>query len=239
MVTSLVQAVPWSPRIGYPSTSAGPCLSIGSGVRQRGLKIETDVLSKLKDGDEAAWEHVVRSHAPYVLALCTRILGRHHDAEDCTQAVFARVFKSLETFESRSTLRTWIHRITVNCALSQLRQIKSKSEDSLDYLMPMFDVGGCRIEPTWHVEESIEDLLQRKSVSRTVWNAIDALPATVREILILRDFEGHSTREAAEIIGIGESLVKVRLHRARAALKKLLEPLFEKDVFEQGIRGHE
>jgi RNA polymerase sigma-70 factor (ECF subfamily) len=118
-----------------------------------------------------------------------------------------------------------LHRLAVNAALMRVRARKRKQEVSIDELAPEFE--GLRgPEPEWRFVESTEDMLARSGVRAAVLAAIDKLPDAYRVVIVLRDLEGFDTREVADQLDETESNVKVRLHRARAALKKLLEPTF-------------
>jgi RNA polymerase sigma-70 factor, ECF subfamily len=182
-------------------------------------------LAALRAGNVAVTEEFVRENASWMLRLANRMVRDHGQAEDIVQAAFANVFKALETFEGRSALKTWMHRIVVNQALMQLRRTKRLQETPIDELLPAFDAAGCRIEEDWTAFETPEALLERAQTKAKILALIDTLPDGYRIVLLLRDIEELSTAEVAEMLELTEANVKVRLHRARAALKKLLEPL--------------
>jgi RNA polymerase sigma-70 factor (ECF subfamily) len=160
-----------------------------------------------------------------MLALAERILRDRGLAEDAVQDAFMAAFRGLESFEGRSSLKTWLHRITANAALAKLRRLKRLAEQPVDELLPEFDHHGCRIEAPWTHTASMEELLESDAVRAHVAKGIEALPESYRIVLQLRDIEGYDTKEVATLLGIEANNVKVRLHRARAALKKLLEPV--------------
>lgn len=176
-------------------------------------------------GDRIATERFVRENAPWMLRTARRILGDNEVAEDVVQTSFSSVFRSLESFQGRSSLKTWIYRIVVNEALMELRKQRRRNEQPIDELLPVFDKNGCRIEVDWADFQTPEILLQRSEISEVVSKSIGQLPENYRIVLLLRDIEELSSSEVAEVLGLSEANVKVRLHRARAALKKLLEPL--------------
>ncbi len=186
--------------------------------------------AELPDGSDQSIESFVRSHTGWMLSLAKRILRDDSDAEDAVQTAFANIFKNLQAFDGRSTAKTWMHRIVVNQALMTLRKRRPQSEEEIDELLPVFDANGCRIEDDWANPETPEGLLQRTQTRSHVARLIDALPDSHRIVLILRDIEELSTADVAEQLNITEANVKVRLHRARAALKKLLEPLMRGDA---------
>ena len=148
-------------------------------------------------------------------------------AEDAVQVAFTKILTNIDGFEGRSALKTWMHRIVVNEALMILRKIKRRQEQSIDGLMPKFDGSGCRVEFDLTETETPEELLEKAQTSRAVSAAINQLPDPYRIVLCLRDIEELSTLEVCEMLDISEANVKVRLHRARAALKKLLEPVLK------------
>lgn len=170
-------------------------------------------------------EQLVRDNISWMLALARRMLGDRGLAEDVVQDAFISAFRGLRRFEQRSSLKTWLHRITVNAALMKLRQLKRLGEQSIEEYLPEFDRHDCRIEPAWTRLVAVEDILQNEKLRALVAEKISVLPDAYRIVLQLRDIEEYNTEEVAELLGISASNVKVRLHRARAALKKLLQPI--------------
>jgi len=170
-------------------------------------------------------EELVRSNIGWMLALAEQLLRDRALAEDVVQESFLRAFDGLAGFEGRSTLASWLHRITVNTALSKLRQRKRLAEQSIDEHLPEFDRYDCRIELPWSRLATVDEIMENHETRRFVYETIGELPDAYRVILQLRDLQEYSTSEVATLLDISESNVKVRLHRARAALKKLLEPL--------------
>ncbi len=175
-------------------------------------------------------ERLVRDNIGWMLALAERILGDRAHAEDVVQDAFISAFRGLPTFAGRSSLKTWLNRITVNAALMKLRQLKRLGEQSIDEYLPEFDRYDCRIEAPWTYLVSVEDVMESDQLRLLVTEAIAKLPDTYRIVLQLRDIEDYDTGEVAELLGISSSNVKVRLHRARAALKKLLEPILRGEI---------
>lgn len=184
----------------------------------------------LRNGDRAAAERLVREHAGWMLALARRMVREEALAEDVVQSAFANIFRKLDQFGGRSALKTWMHRIVVNQSLMVLRKHRRANEESIEDLLPEFDRNGCRIVDDWATSETPESLMEKSQASERISKLIDGLPDSYRIVLLLRDIEELSTREVAELLQISEANVKVRLHRARAALKKLLEPLLKGQV---------
>jgi len=175
-------------------------------------------------------ERLVRDNIGWMLSLAQRMLRDRSLAEDVVQDAFIAALRGLPTFEGRSSLKTWLHRITVNASLMKLRKLKRLSEQSIDEYLPEFDRHACRIEAPWSHLARTEDILENEHLRGLVSEKIAVLPDAYRIVLQLRDIEGYDTAEVAELMGISVSNVKVRLHRARAALKKLLEPILRGEV---------
>ena len=170
-------------------------------------------------------EQLVRGNIGWMLSLAERILGDRGLAEDTVQEAFMDAFRGLTNFEGRSSLKTWLRRITINAAISKLRQLKRLAEQPIDEYLPEFDRYDCRVEAPWTYLATLEEVLENDDLRDQVIECIDTLPDSYRIVLQLRDIEGYDTNEVAELLAITDSNVKVRLHRARAALKKLLEPI--------------
>lgn len=173
-----------------------------------------------------AFESLVRDNITWILSLANGILNDSARAEDAAQLAFVKIHQGLDQFEGRSTLKTWMHRIVVNEALMILRKDKKCAEISIDVMLPLFDRNGCRIAEGLITRETGESVLTTKQTSHEVRRLISELPDRYRTVLQLRDIEEMTTGQVASILGISDANVKVRLHRARAALKKGLEPLF-------------
>ena len=170
-------------------------------------------------------EELVRANIGWMLALAEHLLRDRGLAEDVVQESFVRALKVLDGFEGRSSLESWLHRITVNSAFSKLRQLKRLAELSIDEHLPEFDRFDCRVEPPWSYLASVDEVMESDDLRRQVYETIGELPDSYRVVLQLRDIEEYDTSEVATLLNISDGNVKVRLHRARAALKKLLEPI--------------
>ena len=191
---------------------------------------EMRLLERLHSGDDAAFETLVRTHLPRMRNVIARIIG-DGDADDVVQNAFMSAFKALPTFRGDSSLGTWLHRIAVNAALMHLRRRKPANVLPIDDLLPTFSDDGHRYDqlPTaW--SESAEILAGRKETRVWVRAIIERLPEAYREVLLLRDIEELSTRETAELLDVTTNVVKTRLHRARQALRTLMEHALEKGV---------
>lgn len=181
-------------------------------------------------GDPRACEAMVRRHLPAMLATARRILGDAAAAEDCVQDAFIKAFRAIEGFEHRSALSTWLHRIVINEALSRLRRTRAAQEESIDALLPRYNANGFRVEPMWQTEVDPDESIDRDRLTAIVRSKIAELPDGYRVVLTLRDIEGLSTADVAAAMDLTEMNVKTRLHRARAALKSLVEPLLRGEM---------
>jgi RNA polymerase sigma-70 factor (ECF subfamily) len=179
---------------------------------------------------DARAELLVRENIGWMIPLASRMLQDRQLAEDVVQESLINAFQSLESFEGRSSLKTWLHRITVNIALAKLRKMKRLEELNVDYNLAEYDRYECRIESRWENLVSIQEVLESDSLSALVRQKISALDDPLRIILQLRDIEGYDTDEVADLMGLSKSNVRVRLHRARAALKIILEPLLRGEM---------
>ena len=182
------------------------------------------LVSDLKAGEPTAFEALVRMQMPALLRAARRFLRSEEDARDAVQDTFVSAFKSIGTFQENSQLATWLHRILINSCLMKLRTQKRRPEEDIETYLPRFQDDGHQVEPSVPWAETAESILQRKQTRDLVRASIDSLPETYRVVLLLRDIEEMTTEETAKLLGITANAVKVRLHRARQALRTLLDP---------------
>ncbi len=185
---------------------------------------EKELVDRLRAGDDAAYEELVRAYGGRMLAVARRMLRADEDARDAVQEAFVSAFKSIDRFEGSSRISTWLHRIVVNAALMKLRTKRRKPEASIEELLPSFLEDGHMAAPASPWRAVGDDPVEQREVSQLVRDSIERLPEGYRNVLLLRDIEDLDTEETAEIMGISPGAVKTRLHRARLALRGLLEP---------------
>ena len=183
---------------------------------------ETEFIDRLRRGDEEACEVLVRTHTARLLAIARRYLRSEEDARDAVQEGFVAAFRSIARFQGGSSLSTWLHRIVINACLMKLRSSRRRPETSIEDLLPRFNESGHRVFEPEEERESAEASIDRSQTRRIVREAIGRLPEHYRTVLMLRDIEELSTAEAAGILGLTENAVKIRLHRARQALRTVL-----------------
>jgi RNA polymerase sigma-70 factor (ECF subfamily) len=184
---------------------------------------EGDLVAALKAGDDLAYARLVREQAPRMLQVARRLLGNDEDAQDALQDAFVSAVRAIAGFDARARLGTWLHRIVVNAALMKLRQRKRRQERSIDDLLPTYYEDGHRVGPRPAWEPTGAALAQRDEMRAMVAELLDKLPADYRTVVVLRDVEELDTEQAASVLGISPGAVKVRLHRARQALRTLVE----------------
>jgi RNA polymerase sigma-70 factor (ECF subfamily) len=189
---------------------------------------ESALLAGLAAGDERAFERLVREQGPRLLAVARRFLRNEEDARDAVQDAFLSAFRALAKFERTSKVSTWLHRIAVNCCLMRLRTRRRKPEQPIEDFLPRFAEDGHQVHPSFSWKGSAETLLEEGETRRIVREAIDRLPESYRTVLLLRDIEELTTEETASLLDVSENAVKVRLHRARQALRGVLDAHFGK-----------
>jgi RNA polymerase sigma-70 factor (ECF subfamily) len=197
---------------------------VGSGTRSP----EVELLAELRAGDPAAYRRLVEANSVHVYNLALRLLGDEHEAEDVLQETFLSAFQAVDRFEGRSQLSTWLYRIAYNASLMRLRKRKRMVTFSLDSPVGSRDGDGD--------EEATQDIVDWSAVPdetllttearKEMDQAIAGLPESLRSVFVLRDIEGLSGAETAEVLGISVQAVKNRLHRARLRLRDRLSAYF-------------
>ena len=184
---------------------------------------EAALVARLRAGDSDAYEIVVRRYGARLLATAKRLMKSEDEGYDVLQEAYVSAFRAIDRFDGGSRLSTWLHRIVVNAALMRMRSRRRRPEDSIEDLLPHFDETGHFTESPSEWGENAEKLLECREMRVMVRAAIAKLPESYRTVLMLRDIEGLDTDETAEALGLTGNAVKVRLHRARQALRTLIE----------------
>lgn len=184
---------------------------------------ENSLLERLKADDDAAYAEAVRRYGPRLLVVTRRLLGQEQDAQDAVQDAFLSAFRGIQNFQGDARLSTWLHRIAVNASLMKLRTKRRRPETAIEDLLPKFREDGHRVQDRGPWMMTLDYAVQQREVQEQVRLAIDRLPEAYKEVLTLRDIEGLSTEETAQRLGVTDGAVKTRLHRARLALRELLD----------------
>ena len=190
------------------------------------LPAEDRLIERLRQGDTEALEAVMVRYSGRVYRLAFGITRNDADAEEIVQDVFLTLFRKIDTFEGRSALGTWIYRVTTNAALIKRRGKRVELEVLLEDYLPRFLEDGHRegdrafLCADW--SQGPDEAAQAAETRAILTQALERLPDTYRAVVLLRDLEGLSNEQAAEVLGETVASVKSRLHRARMALREQL-----------------
>lgn len=182
-----------------------------------------ELIEKIAIGDKAAFRELFERYKKLVINVCYRLVGNRDEAEDLTQDVFLRIFRSAKHFKHRSAVVTWIYRIAINRSLNHLRQKKYLRWFSLDGEASAKEPTALELVSS-DCPETAFDLQERE---KTVLHAISQLPADQRVAVMLQRYEGLSCREIAAILDCSVGAVQARLHRAKKNLYQKLLPFFK------------
>ena len=186
-----------------------------------GPSSENELIRRARDGDEEAFAQLVLLHADRVQGALRRFGLDASEADEVAQEVFLRAWRGLPRFEGRAQLSTWLYRIAFNEAQRRLaRRPPPRAQAEPDRDDPIVSLPES---PNLGPEAQTLD----HEFEQTLERALEALPMEWRAAVVLRDIEGLSTHDAAEIVGIGEAAFKSRLHRGRMQLRALLEPYLQ------------
>ena len=188
---------------------------------------DAELVSRLKRGDEEALAGLLRRYQGKVYRLAMNMTRNPQDAEEVTQDVFLAVYRKIGDFDGRAAFSTWLYRVASNAALMKLRGRRREPHFSVEEEGPTFAPDGHHARPVADWSELPEDQLLSAERRRVLAQAIEALPPDYRGVVVLRDIEGLSNQEVAEIVGATVLAVKSRLHRARLALRERLAAHFE------------
>jgi RNA polymerase sigma-70 factor, ECF subfamily len=183
---------------------------------------DQELVEQIKAGENASLEALLGRYQERAYRLALSFTKNPADAEEVLQDVFLTVYRKIASFEGRSAFSTWLYRITVNTALMKLRG-RGPAQESIDEYLPQFTKDGRHARMVVDFTDGPEKLLLLKEREQILREAIEALPPDYKIVLVLRDLEGLSNEEVAEVVGASVLAVKARLHRARLALRGRLE----------------
>ncbi len=182
------------------------------------MEPDTILVERCLTGDQAAWSDLVRVHTRRIYNLCYRFTGRSQEAEDLTQDVFLRVYKTLGSFQgSQGSFTTWLTSLTRNLLIDHYRKHKKER----------LDVSADDENTEALVETNVtftrpDVVMIEHEKSAALQDAIGRLSPDLREAVILRDVQEMEYREISEVLGVPEGTVKSRINRGRAALGQVL-----------------
>ena len=211
MATAAMSAARYAPGLAFPVGSA-------AGFRGRlSLDLDYTLVERCLSGDSTGWEDLVRAHTRRVYAICFRFTGSDPEAQDLTQEVFLRVFRSLKSFRTgEGSFRVWLARLTRNLLIDHYRRTRGeRATDSIEDELPM-------LEEKTAMSARTDGLVAGRETSELLQSALAKLSPELRETVILRDLEEMEYREIAQTLNVPEGTVKSRLNRGRAELARIL-----------------
>jgi RNA polymerase sigma-70 factor, ECF subfamily len=205
----------WARRSGEPDLEvAMPLTSRPVPTAPPGTSTDGDLIRRVREGDVSAFELLMRRHNPRVYRTIRSVLRDEAEVEDAMQQSYVLAYVGLASFAGTSAFSTWLVRIALNEALGRLR---GRARMTLVEDLP------ARLEDSMGTPiETPEERAATAEAVRMVEVAVDGLPAPSRSVFMLRDVEQLSTAETADLLGVSEDVVKVRLHRARHAVREAL-----------------
>jgi RNA polymerase sigma-70 factor (ECF subfamily) len=176
------------------------------------------VIQRCLAGDQTAWEQIVRQHWRKVFNIAYKFTGKHDEAEDLTQDVFLKIFKSLNTFDRRANFQTWLVSVSRNLCIDHYRSVR-KERETIDR-----DVDAGELSPVAQTVSPVAALEHRDRVE-LLKKALHQLPPALREAVLLRDIQELSYQEIAERQHLPEGTVKSRINRGRTELARQIRRL--------------
>ncbi len=188
---------------------------------------DTALVRKAQAGDLKAFDALVSLHERRVYGMALRLTGSEHDAQDVTQQVFLAAIKNLSAFRGTAAFSTWLSKITVRSALKLLDKQRRRNSESFEVAVWQQQEGAAQhpeLVGPWR--ETPGEILKRAETGRLLDEAMAELPAGQKAVFLLRDVEGFSVADTARALGLSQANVKVRLVRARIALREKLARAF-------------
>jgi RNA polymerase sigma-70 factor (ECF subfamily) len=188
------------------------------------------LIEQCLSGDQAAWETIVRQNWRKVFNVAYKFVGKHDEAEDLTQDIFLKIFKALNTFDRRANFQTWIISISRNLCIDHYRSVRKERQTIAR------EVDAGELQPV-SLERGPYQAAEHQDLRGLLRQALQALPATLRTAVVLRDLQELSYQEIAEQLGLPEGTVKSRINRGRIELAHQLKRLQDKQPALRRRRG--
>jgi len=209
---------------GFGTTSPMPGINIFSStaprLKRKAERDDTDLIERLKAGDEEALEAIFNRYSAKLYNVAQRILGEVADAEEVIQDVFWTAFRKAKSFRGTAQFSTWLYRLTINAALGKIRRSKKSKEIEYEEYLPKFQQDGHHlVRPVVDWSDTLDEKYAKEELQQLLKNALDQLKAVDKSVVVLSDLEGMSDKEIAAMLGLTVSAVKTRLHRARLFLR--------------------
>ncbi|MGB7623723.1 MAG: RNA polymerase sigma factor [Terriglobia bacterium] len=182
------------------------------------VHVDAEVITRCLKGDNAAWEEIVRSHTRRVYNFCYRFTGSWQDAEDLTQEVFMRVYKTLKSYNTtEGSFPTWLMSVTRNLLVDHYRKHKKESGDvALEEVIETVETNPS------HAKTAVDQISTNDRIEMVRWG-LNKLSPDLREAVVLRDCEEMRYDEIATVLRVPEGTVKSRINRGRIELARILE----------------
>jgi RNA polymerase sigma-70 factor (ECF subfamily) len=202
----------------FPSLSKGISERWYGARQEHFLDQDLDLIERCLAGEDAAWEDLVKVHTRRVYSICYRFTSSDSEAQDLTQEVFLRVFRSLKSFRAgEGSFTVWLTRLSRNLLIDHYRRTKlERATDSIEEQLPM-------LEQKTTASARTDYLVAGREAGELLDGALKKLSPELRETVILRDLEELEYKEIAEVLNVPEGTVKSRLNRGRAELGRLLK----------------
>ncbi|MGH9691479.1 MAG: RNA polymerase sigma factor [Candidatus Acidiferrales bacterium] len=202
------------PNVPKGMAASAPAISIPL-EKRRGSEEERELVRMAQSGAESAFEELVRRHQQRVFALVGSILRGREDVEDIAQQVFLKVYLSIKRFDQRAAFSTWLYKITVNECWDHLRKKKVRP---LVYESDLSEEQVWKLDGIVSADRVTAGPSERVEVRELLEQMLEKLPEQDRQLLLLKEIEGFSVQELAEILNLNVNTVKVRLFRARGRI---------------------
>lgn len=195
--------------------------ALAVGIASRTVDDEADLVERLRAGDEAAFVALIERYQARMIRLAEMTVGSRSVAEEVTQDTWLAVVRGVERFEGRSSLKTWLFHILLNRARSTLgRELRAgQPAHSVD---ERFDRFGAWVSPPEPWADRVDDRIVAERLAERVQQLLPQLPASQRQVVVLRDLEGLSADDVVALVGVSDGNQRVLLHRGRAQLRQLL-----------------
>jgi RNA polymerase sigma-70 factor, ECF subfamily len=190
------------------------------------------IIERCLAGDQSAWEDIVRLHRRKVFNIAYKFVGKHDLAEDLTQDIFLKLYRSLDTFDRRANFQTWLISVSRNLCIDHYRSVR-KERETINR-----DVDPSTLMPVSRDRSAYSQLELRDRV-QLLRAAVDTLPPTLRTAVLLRDIQELTYQEIADRLGVPEGTVKSRINRGRTELARQIQKLREQQdaVPKTGVSG--
>jgi RNA polymerase sigma-70 factor (ECF subfamily) len=171
------------------------------------------LIERCLDGDQVAWETIVRQHWRKVFNVAYKFVGKHDTAEDLTQDIFLKIFRSLDTFDRRANFQTWLISVSRNLCIDYYRSVR-KERETIDA-----QVNAADLSPVSR-EVGPDAALEQRDLAALLKRALDKLPVSLRTAVVMRDMQELSYQEIADRLRLPEGTVKSRINRGRRELAR-------------------